>query len=76
VVETASAQRPSSRLVVVGDRVRVVFRWPANDNHCFGASHCVRTPWRLGSQVDINVCAENPMFIVEACARGTVVVRE
>ena len=67
---------PKFRAVVVGDRVRVVFRWPANDNHCFGAANCVKTPWRIGSGVDINVCAENPMFIVEACARGTVVVRD
>ena len=47
-----------------------------NDNHCFGAGHCVKTPWRLGSRVDINVCAESPMFVVDACARSTVVVRD
>ncbi|HET7048125.1 MAG TPA: hypothetical protein VFI54_07660 [Solirubrobacteraceae bacterium] len=67
---------PKFRAVVIGSRVRVVFRWPANDNHCFGAGHCIKTPWRLGSRVDINVCAESPMFVVDGCARGTVVVRD
>lgn len=66
---------PKFRAAVIGNRVRVVFRWPANDNHCSGAAHCVPTPWQIGSRVDINVCAENPMFTIDGCERGTTVVR-
>jgi Cutinase len=65
---------PKFRAVVVGNRVRVEFRWPSHDEACSGAAHCVRTPWQIGSRVDINVCAENRMFVVDGCARGTTVV--
>ena len=66
---------PKSRAVVVGNRVRVVFRWPTHDNSCSSAFDCVRIPWQIGSRVDITVCAENRMSVVDACARGTTVVR-
>jgi hypothetical protein len=67
---------PKFKAVVIGNRVRVVFRWPGTDNHCFGTAQCVKTPWRLGSKVDVNVCAESPTFIVQTCARGTTVIRD
>ena len=65
---------PKFRAVVIGGRVRVVFRWPPNDNHCFGASNCVQTPWHVGSRVDITVCAQSPQDIIDSCGRATTTV--
>jgi hypothetical protein len=71
---------PKFHAFTIGTRAEVIFVWPWFDNMCFASRdlagrECVHTPWRIGGQVDVSVCAQGPEYIIDSCARGTTIVR-